>query len=141
MLDIKFVRENPEAVKENIKKKFQNGKLPLVDEVIALDKKSRETQKEADDLRANRNRVSKEIGALMAQGKKEEAQKIREQVARDGERIKELEQIQHETADALREKMLVIPQMIDPSVPIGENATFNVEGEDRKRTRLNSSPT
>ena len=96
MLDIRFVRENPDAVKENIKKKFQDEKLPLVDEVIALDKESRETQKEADELRANRNKVSKEIGALMAQGKKDEAEKVKAQVAADGERIKELEQKQRE---------------------------------------------
>ena len=129
MLDIRFVRENPDAVRENIKKKFQEEKLPLVDEVIALDKKSRETQKEADELRANRNKTSKEIGALMAQGKKEEAEAVKARVAADGERIKELEQIQRETDEALREKMLVIPQMIDASVPIGKDDTCNVEIE------------
>ncbi len=129
MLDIRFVRENPDAVRENIRKKFQDEKLPLVDEVIELDKKSRETQQEADNLRANRNRVSKEIGALMAQGKKDEAQQVRDQVAKDGERIKELEQIQREVDDKLREKMLVIPQMIDDSVPIGRDDSCNVEIE------------
>ncbi|MCR5676329.1 MAG: serine--tRNA ligase [Lachnospiraceae bacterium] len=129
MLDIRFVRENPDAVRENIKKKFQDEKLPLVDEVIELDKKSRETQKEADELRANRNKVSKEIGALMAQGKKEEADKVKAQVAQDGERIKELEQKQREVDEQLREKMLVIPQMIDDSVPIGKDDSCNVEIE------------
>ena len=129
MLDIKFVRENPDAVRENIRKKFQEEKLPLVDEVIALDLESRETQKEADELRANRNKVSKEIGALMAQGKKEEAEQVKAQVARDGERIKELEQKQREVDEKLREKMLVIPQMIDDSVPIGRDDTCNVEIE------------
>ncbi len=127
MLDIRFVRENPDAVRENIKKKFQDEKLPLVDEVIELDKKSRETQKEADELRAQRNKVSKEIGALMAQGKKDEAEKVKAQVAADGERIKELEQIQREVDEKLREKMMVIPQMIDPSVPIGKDDSCNVE--------------
>ncbi|MBQ3791447.1 MAG: serine--tRNA ligase [Lachnospiraceae bacterium] len=129
MLDIKFVRENPDAVRENIRKKFQEEKLPLVDEVIELDKKSRETQKEADELRANRNKTSKEIGALMAQGRKEEAEAVKARVAADGERIKELEQIQRETDEALREKMLVIPQMIDDSVPIGKDDSCNVEIE------------
>ncbi|MCR5095092.1 MAG: serine--tRNA ligase [Lachnospiraceae bacterium] len=127
MLDIRFVRENPDAVRENIKKKFQDEKLSLVDEVIELDKKSRETQKEADELRAQRNKVSKEIGALMAQGKKDEAEKVKAQVAADGERIKELEQIQREVDEKLREKMMVIPQMIDPSVPIGKDDSCNVE--------------
>ncbi|MCR4740591.1 MAG: serine--tRNA ligase [Lachnospiraceae bacterium] len=129
MLDIKFVRENPDAVKENIKKKFQDEKLPLVDEVIALDQKSRETQREADELRAQRNKISKEIGALMSQGKKEEAEKIKAQVATDGERIKELEKIQHEVDDELRSKMMVIPQMIDDTVPIGKDDSCNVEIE------------
>jgi seryl-tRNA synthetase len=129
MLDIRFVRENPDAVKENIKKKFQDEKLPLVDEVIALDKESRETQKEADELRANRNKVSKEIGALMAQGKKDEAEKVKAQVAADGERIKELEQKQREVDEKLREKMLVIAPMIDDSVPIGKDDSCNVELE------------
>ena len=129
MLDIKFVRENPDAVKENIKKKFQDEKLPLVDEVIALDLRSRETQREADDLRAARNRISKEIGALMSQGKKEEAEKIKAQVASDGERIKELEKIQHEVDEELRSKMMVIPQMIDETVPIGKDDSCNVEIE------------
>ncbi len=129
MLDIRFVRENPDAVKENIKKKFQDEKLPLVDEVIALDQKSRETQREADDLRATRNKISKEIGALMSQGKKEEAEKIKAQVANDGERIKELEKIQHEVDEELRSKMMVIPQMIDETVPIGEDDSKNVEIE------------
>ena len=129
MIDIKFLRENPDVVRENIKKKFQDEKLPLVDEVIALDKESRETQKEADELRANRNKVSKEIGTLMAQGKKDEAEKVKAQVAADGERIKELEQKQREVDEKLREKMLVIPQMIDDSVPIGKDDSCNVELE------------
>ncbi len=127
MLDIKFVRENPEIVKENIKKKFQDEKLPMVDEVIALDRENRETQQEADDLRASRNKLSKEIGALMAQGKKEEAEKIKAQVAANAERLAELEKKNTELREKIQTIMYVIPQIIDPSVPIGKDDSENVE--------------
>ncbi len=129
MLDIKFVRENPDIVKENIKKKFQEDKLPLVDEVIALDKENRETQQEADDLRSSRNKLSKEIGALMAQGKKEEAEKIKAQVAANAERLSELEKKNNELREKIQSIMYVIPQIIDPSVPIGKDDSENVEIE------------
>ena len=129
MLDIKYVRENPEIVKENIKKKFQDEKLPLVDEVIVLDKENRETQQEADDLRAGRNKLSKEIGALMAQGKKEEAEKIKAQVAANAERLAELEKKNNELRERIQKIMYVIPQIIDDSVPIGKDDSENVEIE------------
>jgi seryl-tRNA synthetase len=127
MLDIKFVRENPEAVKQNIKNKFQDSKLPLVDEVIALDNDRRAIQQEADDLRAKKNTISKEIGALMAQGKKEEAMAKKEEVAKNAKRLEELEVKQKEVEEKINEKMMVIPQMIDPSVPIGKDDSENVE--------------
>ena len=127
MIDIKLIRENPELVRENIRKKFQDEKLPLVDEVLELDKKSREAQTEADGIRGNRNKLSKEIGALMAQGKKEEAQALKEQVAKDAARLEEIDRIQKEASEALREKMLRIPQIIDPKVPIGKDDSENVE--------------
>ncbi len=127
MLDIKFVRENPEAVKQNIKNKFQDSKLPLVDEVIALDNDRRAIQQEADDLRAKKNTISKEIGALMAQGKKEEAMAKKEEVAKNAKRLEELEVKQKEVEEKVNEKMMVIPQMIDPSVPIGKDDSENVE--------------
>jgi len=127
MLDIKFVRENPEAVKQNIKNKFQDSKLPLVDEVIALDNDRRAIQQEADDLRAKKNTISKEIGALMAQGKKEEAMAKKEEVAKNAKRLEELEVKQKEVEEIINEKMMVIPQMIDPSVPIGKDDSENVE--------------
>lgn len=127
MLDIKFVRENPDIVKENIKKKFQDQKLPLVDEVIGLDKENRETQQEADDLRASRNKLSKEIGALMAQGKKEEAEKVKAQVAANAERLAELEKKNNELKEKIQNIMYTIPQIIDPSVPIGKDDSENVE--------------
>ena len=129
MIDIRFLRENPDAVKENIRKKFQDAKLPLVDEVIALDEESRKTQAEADDLRSKRNKVSKQIGALMGQGKKEEAEKIKAEVAAINARIAELEPKEAKIADRIREIMLVIPNMIDPSVPIGPDDSCNVEIE------------
>ena len=129
MLDIKFVRENPEIVKENIKKKFQDEKLPLVDEVIVLDKENRETQQEADDLRAGRNKLSKEIGALMAQGKKEEAEKVKAQVTANAERLSELEKKNNELREKIQSIMYVIPQIIDDSVPIGKDDSENVEIE------------
>ena len=127
MIDIKFLRENPEAVKENIKKKFQDSKLPLVDEVIALDEESRKTKQEADDLRANRNKLSKEIGALMAQGKKEEAEARKAEVAEGARRLVELEEKEKELEEKVTKIMMVIPNIIDPSVPIGKDDTENVE--------------
>ena len=129
MLDIKFVRENPELVKENIKKKFQDHKLPLVDEVIELDARNRAAVSEASALRAERNKLSKTIGALMGQGKKEEAEQVKAQVAAQAQRLKELEEEEDKLAARVREIMLVIPQMIDPSVPIGPDDSCNVEVE------------
>ena len=127
MIDIKFLRENPEIVMENIRKKFQDEKLPLVDEVIELDAESRKTQKEADELRANRNKVSKEIGALMAQGKKEEAMAKKAEVAAGAKRLQELEGKEEELQAKILKIMMTIPNIIDPSVPIGRNDTENVE--------------
>ncbi len=127
MIDIKFLRENPEAVKENIKKKFQDSKLPLVDEVITLDEESRKTKQEADDLRANRNKLSKEIGALMAQGKKEEAEARKAEVAAGARRLVELEEKEKKLEEKVTKIMMVIPNIIDPSVPIGKDDTENVE--------------
>ncbi len=127
MLDIKFVRENPDLVKENIKKKFQDAKLPLVDEVIELDQKNRTAQQEADELRASRNKLSKEIGMLMGQGKKEEAQKIKEQVTANSDRLAELEKTNAELKEKIQEIMYSIPQMLDPTVPIGKDDSENVE--------------
>ena len=127
MIDIKFLRENPEVVKENIRKKFQDEKLPLVDEVIELDAQSRAVQKEADDLRANRNKISKEIGKLMGQGKKEEALAMKEQVNADAKRLSELETQEEELQARILKIMMTIPNIIDPSVPIGKNDTENVE--------------
>ena len=127
MIDIKFLRENPEAVKENIRKKFQDEKLPLVDEVIALDKESRQTQQEADDLRANRNKISKEIGALMKAGKKEEAEAKKAEVAAGAKRLEELEKKEGELQEKILKDMMVIPNIIDPSVPIGKDDSENVE--------------
>ena len=123
MLDIKFVRENPEAVKENIRKKFQDEKLVLVDEVIALDQENRNIKQEVEALRANKNKISKQIGALMAQGKKEEAEQVKKEVAASGTRIEELSAREKEVEEQLRKKMMTIPNMIDPSVPIGKNDT------------------
>ncbi|MCQ2523050.1 MAG: serine--tRNA ligase [Lachnospiraceae bacterium] len=127
MIDIKFLRENPEVVRENIKKKFQDAKLPLVDEVIALDEERRKTQQEADDLRANKNKISKEIGALMAQGKKEEAEAKKAEVAANAKRLAELEAIEPEQIEKINSIMMKIPQIIDPSVPIGKDDSENVE--------------
>ncbi len=134
MLDIKFVRENPDLVKQNIRNKFQEKKLPLVDEVIELDKRNREIKQEVESLRANRNKVSKEIGRLMGQAKKdpsklEEANKVRKEVAREGARIDELTAEERKVEEELLKKMMVIPNIIDPSVPIGENDSQNVERE------------
>ena len=129
MLDIKFVRENPDIVKENIRKKFQDQKLVLVDEVIKYDAEARKVQQEADELRARKNQLSKQIGALMAQGKKEEAAKVKEDVARQSERLKELEAQEPKLQEEVTKRMMVIPNIIDPSVPIGPDDTHNVENE------------
>ena len=129
MLDLKFVRENPEIVKENIRKKFQDAKLPRVDEVIALDEENRKTKKEADDLRADRNRISKQIGALMGQGKKEEAEACKKQVTDASEHLAALEEKERELEERIRKIMLTIPNIIDPSVPIGKDDSENVEVE------------
>ena len=127
MLDMKFVRENPDVVKENIKKKFQDSKLPLVDEVIALDEESRAVKQEADNLRADRNKLSKQIGAMMAQGKKEEAEEIKKQVAANAARLAELEVKESELEEKVKKIMMIIPNIIDPSVPIGKDDSENVE--------------
>ena len=127
MLDMKFVRENPELVKENIRKKFQDSKLPLVDEVIALDEQNRAAKAEADGLRADRNKLSKQIGALMGQGRKEEAEAVKKQVADNAARLAELEQKEAELEEKVKKIMMVIPNIIDPSVPIGKDDSENVE--------------
>jgi len=129
MLDIKFVRENPEIVKENMKKKFQDSKLGLVDEVIALDAEFRSYMQEADDLRADRNKISKEIGGLMAQGKKEEAEDLKKKVTAESERLAELEVKEGELEEKIKKIMMTIPNIIDPSVPIGKDDSENVEVE------------
>lgn len=129
MLDIKFVRENPELVKENIKKKFQDEKLVLVDEVIELDQKLRDVKTEGDNLRAKRNKTSKQIGALMGQGKKEEAEEVKKEVGDINDRLVQIEEDTRKFQDQLKEKMQVIPQMIDDSVPIGKDDSENVEIE------------
>ncbi|MBQ7972443.1 MAG: serine--tRNA ligase [Lachnospiraceae bacterium] len=127
MIDIKFLRENPEIVKENIRKKFQDSKLGLVDEVIELDVAKRKTQQEADDLKAQRNVISKQIGALMAQGKKEEAEEVKAQVAANAKRLEELDAKQKDLEEQILKIMMTIPNIIDPSVPIGKDDTENVE--------------
>ncbi|HIT94326.1 MAG TPA: serine--tRNA ligase [Candidatus Faecivivens stercoripullorum] len=127
MLDIKFVRTNPDAVKENIKKKFQDYKLPLVDEVIELDAKSRAVQQEASNLRSERNKISKQIGGLMAKGLKDEAEEMKKKVAQDAARLEELEAQEKELAEKVTSIMMNIPQMIDDSVPIGKDDSCNVE--------------
>lgn len=127
MLDLKFVRENPDIVKQNIKNKFQDEKLSLVDEVIALDAERRASQQEADNLRAEKNKLSKQIGALMGQGKKEEAEEVKKKVAADAARLEELSAKEKELGEKVTKIMMVIPNIIDPSVPIGKNDTENVE--------------
>ncbi len=129
MLDIKFLRENSELVKENIKKKFKDAKLPLVDEAIELDKNKRAANNEANDLRANRNKISKQIGALMAQGKRDEAMEMKELVSRQADRLKELEEIETELEQKLNQVMMKIPNIIDDSVPLGKDDNDNVEVE------------
>ena len=129
MIDIKFLRENPEAVKQNIRNKFQDSKLELVDKVIELDAESRAVKAQADEVRANRNKISKQIGALMAQGKKEEGMALKEEVTRQAEQLAELEKKEEDLSAKVTEIMMVIPQMIDPSVPIGKDDSQNVEIE------------
>ena len=129
MLDLKFLRENPDIVKKNIENKFHQQKLPLVDEVIELDAKARATQQEADDLRANRNKISKQIGALMGQGKKDEAMELKAQVEKDAARLSELEEKEKELQGKITKIMMTIPNIIDPSVPIGKDDSCNVEIE------------
>mgnify|MGYP000304341221 FL=1 len=134
MLDIKFIRENPDAVKENIRKKFQNAKLPLVDEVIALDAEKRAAENEGNDLRAQRNKLSKQVGMLMGQAKKdpsklEEAEAVKAQVKADADRLAQLEEMEEKLSQQIHHILLVIPQMIDPSVPIGKDDSCNVEVE------------
>lgn len=127
MIDIKFLREDPETVKENIRKKFQDDKLGLVDQVLELDQENRNIKQEVEGLRANRNKVSKQIGALMGQGKKDEAEKIKQEVAMSGKRIEELTAREKEVEGKIKEIMMVIPNIIDPSVPIGKDDSENVE--------------
>ena len=129
MIDIKFLRENPDVVKENIKKKFQDQKIELVDKVIELDKESRAIKQESDDLRASRNTISKQIGALMKEGKKEEAEKVKEQVTKNAERLSQLEEKQKQVDEEILNIMYQIPNIIDPSVPIGKDDSCNVEIE------------
>lgn len=129
MIDIKFLRENPDAVKENIKKKFQDYKLPLVDQVIELDEQSRAVKKQADELRSNRNKISKQIGSLMAQGKKEEGMALKEEVTKQAQQLAELEKQESDLSAKVTEIMMQIPNIIDPSVPIGKDDSQNVEIE------------
>ena len=129
MIDIKFLRENPDAVKENIKKKFQDYKLPLVDQVIELDEQSRAVKKQADELRSNRNKISKQIGSLMAQGKKEEGMALKEEVTKQAQQLAELEKQESDLSAKVTEIMMQIPNIIDPSVPIGKDDSCNVEIE------------
>lgn len=127
MLDIRFVRENPDVVKQNIKNKFQDNKLELVDEVLKLDLENRDIKKEVEALRADRNRLSKQIGALMGQGKKDEAEEVKKQVASQADRLAELSEIEKDVEEKIKKIMMVIPNIIDPSVPIGKDDSENVE--------------
>ncbi|MBO6065277.1 MAG: serine--tRNA ligase, partial [Lachnospiraceae bacterium] len=129
MLDLRLVRENPELVKENIKKKFQDAKLPLVDEVIEFDKKNRQAKQEADQLRSDRNKISKEIGAMMAKGLREEAEKLKQKVNEFSARLADLEKQEEEYSAEVKKRMMVIPNIIDESVPIGKDDSENVEIE------------
>ena len=129
MIDIKLIRENPDLVKENIKKKFQDEKLPLVDEVAKFDKEHREVKQKGDELRAERNRLSKSIGSLMREGKKDDAQKVKDQVKSMGDELESLEAREKELDDEITKRMMVIPNIIDPSVPIGKDDSENVENE------------
>jgi len=127
MIDLKFLRENPEVVKQNIRNKFQDQKLPLVDEVIELDAERRATQQQADDLKQKRNSISKQIGALMAQGKKAEAEEAKKEVAEFGDELAALDKKQAELEEEVKKRMMIIPNIIDPSVPIGKDDSENVE--------------
>ena len=129
MLDIKFLRENPDVVRENMKKKFQEVKIGLVDEVMALDQENRDIKKEVETLRAERNKASKQIGALMGQGKKEEAEEVKKTIAAEGAKIDELSLREKEVEDKIKEIMMTIPNIIDASVPIGKDDSENVEVE------------
>ena len=129
MIDIKLIRENPELVKENIKKKFQDNKLELVDQVLKLDEESRQAKRQADDLRANRNKISKQIGGLMAQGKKDEAEELKKQVTEQSQKLAELEQLEEKYTSEINDIMMKIPNIIDPQVPIGKDDSENVEVE------------
>ena len=129
MLDIKFVRNNPEVVKQNIKNKFQDDKLPLVDEVIELDQRNREIKQEVEALRADKNQISKQIGACMAQGKKEEAEELKKKVQENAERVEALSKEEKEVEAKIKQNMMIIPNIIDPSVPIGKDDSENVEIE------------
>ena len=129
MLDIKFVRENSELVKENIKKKFQDQKLPLVDEVIDLDSKIRSLKKDGDKLRQDRNKISDEIGALFRDKKQDEANKKKQEVVEINTKLEKIEEEEASLSASLKEKMMVIPNILDPSVPIGKDDSFNVENE------------
>ena len=129
MIDIKFLRENPDVVRENIKNKFQDEKLPLVDEIIKLDEARRTNQQEADEIRAHKNKISKEIGAMMAQSKKEEAMALKDEVAKEAKRLEELEENQKKLDEEVTNKMMISPQIIDKSVPIGKDDSENVEIE------------
>ena len=127
MLDIKFLRSNPDVVKQNIKNKFQDEKLVLVDEVLKLDQENRDIKQEVEALRANRNKISKQIGALMAQGKKEEAEAVKKQVTENAARMAELDEREKVVEEEIRKRMMIIPNIIDPSVPIGKDDSENVE--------------
>lgn len=129
MLDIKFVRMNPDVVKENIKKKFQDEKLPLVDEVLELDKRNRDIKQEVEALRADRNKISKEIGACMAQGKKDEAEELKKKVQENADRLESLSTEEKDVEAKIKKIMMTIPNIIDPSVPIGKDDNENVEIE------------
>ena len=127
MIDINLLRTTPDIVRENIKKKFQDSKLPLVDEVISLDKENRSLKQEGDELRANRNKLSSEVGALMREGKKAEAEEVKAKVKAQAERLVEIEAKQAEIAEEIKKRMMVIPNIIDESVPVGKDDSENVE--------------
>ena len=140
MIDLKFLRENPEVVKQNIKNKFQDHKLPLVDEVIELDAKARAVQQEADDLRASRNKLSKQIGQLMGQGKKDEAEAVKAQVNANAARLAELEEQEKELQEKVTRIMMTLPHIIDPSVPIGKDDSCKLRTVKRSVRLVNVFP-
>ena len=140
MLDIKFLRENPDVVKQNIKNKFQDRKLPLVDEVIELDKENREIKQEVQALRADRNKLSKQIGALMGQGKKDEAEAVKAQVNANAARLAELEEQEKELQEKVTRIMMTIPNIIDPSVPIGKDDSCKLRTVKRSVRLVNVFP-